>query len=127
MPHGHFLSPDLPVNAFTPSVFSPPLPLRAVLRLNRDFCIVRLRGKPPVYEDAESDAERDVAKCPHNACSKLLILQGGEPTWPQSQVSVGSIERYLGKPEQHCQNNVLCDCNAHAHHASKVAQARMEW
>ena len=34
------------------------------------FVIIRLRDKPPVYKDAESDSEREVAKRPHNARSK---------------------------------------------------------
>ena len=80
-----------------------------------------------MYKDAESNPEREITKCPHDACSKLLILQRREPTWHQGQVGIRGLEGYLGKSDQPGHNNVLCDCDPHAPHASKVARAGMEW
>src|SRR5260221_2973544 len=118
VPHGHFLSPDACLHAFTSrSMFFPNVYLSL---------IVRLRDKPPVYNAGECNPEWEVTKCPHDACSQLLILQGREPTWRSGQVDIRSIERRLGKSEQRCQDNVLGYSDSHAHHLPNVARARAE-
>src|SRR5260221_6535834 len=84
------------------------LPLR-VSRFHGDFCVIRLvwqRGKPALYKDAEGDTKGDITKRPHDACSKLLILQGGESTSPGGQLGIRSVEGVLSKSYQHCQNSV---------------------
>src|SRR5579859_1836980 len=118
VPHGHFLSPGTCVSAF-PSRFL--LFPHVYLSL-----IVRLRGKPAVYQGGQSNPEREIAECPHDACSQLLILQGREPAWRSGQVDIRGIEGCLSKSEQHRQNNVLGYSDSHAHQLPNVARARAE-
>src|SRR5258708_5419419 len=87
------------------------------------YLIVHQRAKPPVYKGSESDPEREIPECTHDACSQLLIVQGRESAWPRHQVGIGGIEGNLGKSEQCRQNNVLCHRDSYAPDASKVAQA----
>src|SRR5712692_4641451 len=95
--------------------------------LDSASCIIRMRDKPVMHKDAERDAEREITESPHDTCSKLLILQSRESTRRLKQVYIRSIERYLGKSNQHSQNKVLCNGYPHTAYASEIAQRRAEW
>ena len=69
LPPGYLFSLERDLNAFL-CIFQC-LPL---VRFYGERRLVRLRGKPPLYKDTDSDSEGKVSKRPHNACSDLLIL-----------------------------------------------------
>src|SRR5581483_1596672 len=108
VPHGSILSVDR--TAHPHASLS-----RVLLSSDVDLCwLIGYRDQPAVYQCGKGDAEREVAKGPHNAGSQLLILYRGEI---RAQVSIRGVQGRLGKAKQRSQHNILRDRDAHTSEA----------